>query len=75
MEFTTPTDVRKFVPGQQDALIAEMQAQALRDFQSAAMLADRERAVAALSQGVQARAILDEIVGRRSAQRRGPSAQ
>jgi hypothetical protein len=65
MKFSTDTDVAAFVPEQQDALLAEMQAEALRGFQAAATLADRATATATFAQAAQARLSLVEILGAR----------
>jgi hypothetical protein len=67
MKFSTDTDVSTFVPEQQDALLAEMQGEALRDFQSAASLADRASATAAFAQAAKARTRLYPIVAARRA--------
>ena len=66
MKFSTPTDISKFDPEQQDALLAEMQAEALRDFQAASIIADRAKATTAFAHAAKARNNLLEIIGARA---------
>jgi hypothetical protein len=67
MKFSTNTDVSLFDAEGQDALLAEMQQQALIDFQAAATIADRASATAAFAHATKARETLLDILGPRRA--------
>ena len=67
MKLSTDTDVTAFVPEQQDALLAEMQAEALRVFQNAATAADSAAATTAFAQAATARNTLSDLIAQRRA--------
>lgn len=67
MSFAENIDISSFDYEQQDALLAELQRQALRDFKAAASVADRAHATAAFAQAAKARRELDDVLGARRA--------
>jgi hypothetical protein len=67
MKFSTNTDVSLFDAEGQDALLAEMQQQALSDFQAAATIAERTSATTTFAQASEARMTLLDILGPRRA--------
>lgn len=70
MSFSENTDISSFSYEDQDALLAEMQRQALRDFRQAASVADRAHATTAFAQAAKARQKLAGIIGARRANQR-----
>ena len=75
MKLATKTDITEFDPEQQDALLAEMQRQALADFESAATVAERGLATRAFADATAARSGLAESVARIRHQRLVRTAQ
>jgi hypothetical protein len=65
MKLESDTDIVDFNPEQQDALLAEMQRDALRVFRSAVTIADRANATTAFADASRARLELVDFIGER----------